>query len=86
MPKLVFHKKAAKYLKRMDARISAQLLTKIQALALNPDEAANVKAMEGDFEGCHRLRHGDMRVIFLWDKEQDTIVITAIGPRGDIYK
>ncbi len=49
-------------------------------------KAANVKAMEDDFDGSHRLRHGDLRVIYHWDKEQDTIVINAIGPRGDIYK
>ena len=86
MAKLVLHKKAAKYLKRMDARIRGQLIAKIQALAENPAEAADVKAMEGDFAGSHRLRHGDLRVIYYWDKEQDTIVITAIGPRGGIYK
>ncbi len=42
--------------------------------------------MEGDYEGCHRLRHGDLRIIYYWDKADGTIVILAIGPRGDIYK
>jgi mRNA interferase RelE/StbE len=70
----------------MDARIKAQLIAKLEALAQSPANAVNVKLMEGEFEGFHRLRHGDLRVIYLWDQEADIIVITAIGPRGDIYK
>ena len=45
-----------------------------------------VKPMEGEYAGCHRLRHGGLRVIYQWDKAQDTLVVLAIGPRGDIYK
>lgn len=86
MAEIVLHKNAAKYLKRMDQRIKAQHIAKLEALSQNPGQAANVKVMEGEYEGCHRLRHGDLRVIYQWDKDADTIVISAIGPRGDIYK
>lgn len=86
MAGIVVHKQAAKYLKRMDVRIKAQLITKLEALALNPETALNVKPMEGEFAGYYRLRHGDLRVIYQWDKEADTIIISVIGPRGDIYK
>ncbi len=86
MARIVLSRKAVKYLKRMDERIKAQLIAKLEALAAAPDEAANVKPMEGEYEGCHRLRHGDVRVIYTWDKAADTVVILAIGPRGDIYK
>ncbi len=70
----------------MDGRIKAQLITKLEALAENPESAPNVKPMEGEFAGYFRLRHGDLRVIYHWDKEADTIVISVIGARGDIYK
>jgi len=86
MAQIVLSKRAAKYLKRLDERIKSQLIPKLESLAADPENAPNVKPMEGDFEGCHRLRHGDLRVIYHWDKEADTIVILAIGPRGDIYK
>ena len=86
MARIVLHKHAAKYLTRMDARLKGQLVAKLEALAANPGEAANVKPMEGDMAGFFRLRHGDLRVIYLWDREADTIVISSIGPRGDIYK
>lgn len=86
MAKIALHKQAAKYLARMDARIKAQLVVKLEALAANPGDAAQVKPMEGDMAGFFRLRHGDLRVIYLWDREADTIVVSSIGPRGDIYK
>ena len=86
MAQVVLSKKASKYLMRMDARIKAQIIPKLEALAADPEAAANVTPMEGDYEGCYRLRHGDLRVIYHWDKDADTIVILAIGPRGDIYK
>jgi len=86
MASIVLSKKAGKSLRRMDERIKAQLIARLEGLAIDPTGAAGVKPMEGDYEGCHRLRHGDLRVIYHWDKAADVIVILAIGPRGDIYK
>jgi len=42
--------------------------------------------MAGEWEGFHRLRHGDLRIIFLHDRKSDTIVVAHVGPRGDVYK
>jgi hypothetical protein len=36
MPKLVVHKRAARYIERMDARIKAQLVARLEELARNP--------------------------------------------------
>ena len=86
MPRLLIHKRAARYLERMDARIKAQLVAKLADLAKDPAAAPGVKAMAGDWTGYHRLRHGDLRVIFLHDRTADTILIAHVGPRGDVYK
>ena len=86
MPRLVVHKRAARYLQRMDARIKAQLVAKLGELAQSPDAMPGVKPMAGDWAWHFRLRHGDLRVIYLHDRTADTIVIAHIGPRGDIYK
>ena len=86
MPKLIVHKRAARYLKRMDARIKAQLVAKLGELAQNPDAMPGVKPMSGDWAGHHRLRHGDLRVIYFHDRTADTIVVAHVGPRGDVYK
>ena len=86
MPRLVVHKRAARYIGRMDARMKAQLLTKLADLASDPDVMPGVKPMAGEWAGFYRVRHGDLRVIFLHDRDNDTIVIAHVGPHGDVYK
>jgi mRNA interferase RelE/StbE len=86
MPKLIVHKRAARYIQRMDARIKAQLVAKLNELAQAPDMASGVKPMAGEWAGFFRLRHGDLRVIYMHDRANDSIVIAQIGPRGDVYK
>ena len=86
MPKLVVHKRAARYMERMDARIKVQLVAKLTGLAKNPDAMPGVKPMAGEWAGFFRLRYGDLRVIYLHDRPNDTIVIAHVGPRGDVYK
>ncbi|MEP2776722.1 MAG: hypothetical protein ABJQ29_11040 [Luteolibacter sp.] len=47
----------------------------------------NVKAMAGDWSGCHRLRVGQYRAIFRL-KQQDgreDFEVLQVGPRGGIY-
>ena len=86
MPKLVVHKRAARYLQRMDVRIKAQLLARMEELAGNPDSMPGVKPMAGEWAGFYRLRHGDLRLIYMHDRADDSIIIAHVGPRGDIYK
>jgi mRNA interferase RelE/StbE len=86
MPKLLVHRRAARYIERMDARIKAQLVAKMEELARNPVGMPSVKPMAGEWSGFFRLRHGDLRVIYFHDRPNDTIVIAHVGPRGDVYK
>ncbi len=48
MPRLVVHRRAARYLERMDAKIKAQLVAKLERLALNPIGMSGVKPMAGE--------------------------------------
>jgi mRNA interferase RelE/StbE len=75
-----------RYLKRMDSRIKTQLFGKLEELARDPAAMAGIKPMAGEWAGYYRLRHGDLRVIYLHDHAVDTIVVAHIGPRGDVYK
>ncbi len=86
MPRLAVHRRAAHYLERIDPKIKAQLVAKLERLASNPGAMPGVKPMAGEWAGFHRMRHGDLRVIFMHDRKADTIVIAHIGPRGDVYK
>jgi mRNA interferase RelE/StbE len=86
MAKLLVHDRAARYVARMDVRLKEQLKAKLQALADDPNAMPGVKAMAGEWAGFLRLRHGDLRVIFFYDRLSDTIIVSHIGPRGDVYK
>jgi mRNA interferase RelE/StbE len=86
MPKLVVHARAGRYIERLDARIKAQLLSKLAELARNPNAITGVKPMAGEWAGFYRLRHGNLRIIFVHDRANDTIVVAHVGPRGDVYK
>jgi len=86
MPRLIVHRRAARYFERMDGRIKAQLKAKLEQLAQNPDAMPGVKPMSGEWAGFYRMRHGNLRVIFLHDRPADAIVIVHVGPRGDVYK
>jgi mRNA interferase RelE/StbE len=86
MPQTIVHSRAARYIERMDARIKAQLKSKLAELAKNPDKMPGIKPMAGEWAGFHRMRHGELRIIFQRDKLNDTIVIAHVGPRGDAYK
>ena len=86
MPRLIIHKRAARYLGTMDARIRGQLLDKLVSLAAAPATMPGVKPMSGESRGYFRLRHGDWRVIYLWDQVADAVIIAHVGPREDIYK
>ena len=70
----------------MDTRIKAQLKLKLEQLAKNPDTMTGVKPMAGEWSGHYRLRHGDLRVIYFHYRAADTLVVSHIGPRGDVYK
>jgi mRNA interferase RelE/StbE len=63
---------------RADAK---RIVAKVKAYAASPEAFAKVKTLKG-IEG-KRLRVGDFRILFTETEEE--VVVTAIGPRGDIY-
>lgn len=86
MAQLVIHRRAARYFERLDERRKSQLREKLAALARDPSSMPGVKPMAGEWRGFYRLRHGDLRVIYLYDAPGDRVVVAHIGPRGDVYK
>jgi mRNA-degrading endonuclease RelE of RelBE toxin-antitoxin system len=44
------------------------------------------KKLRGELEGLFSLRVGGMRAVYEVDAEKKTIVLLAIGSRGDICK
>jgi mRNA-degrading endonuclease RelE of RelBE toxin-antitoxin system len=94
---ILFHRHAAKYVKKMPADRKEKLLEALLALAALPDPSVNpnLSKMSGEWDGTWRLRVGSYRVIcrFSLQDEDPAVVPSAnvfevllVGPRGDIYK
>ena len=85
MYQLLFTEKATKSLKKIPKADAKRILVKLDQLAENPDEAANVKKLTNFPIAGFRLRVGQYRVLF--DKEDTLKIIEVIdvGNRKDIY-
>jgi len=86
MAQRVLHRRAARYFERLDERLKSQPRAKLDELARDPVAMPGVKPMAGEWRGFYRLRHGDLRIIYLVDEPNDRVVVAHIGPRGDVYK
>jgi mRNA interferase RelE/StbE len=76
---VIYHKPAAKALERMNKTERGRIK---HAIGKIPD--GNIRPLRGKYP-LLRLRVGDRRILFAY-KDDETVVIIEIGPRGDIYK
>jgi mRNA interferase RelE/StbE len=81
----VFHPDVAKDLKGLDRGIRQRILNKIQWLLEHVEEVQH-ESLAAQWEGMHRLRVGDYRVVYGIDRTERRIVIYAVGHRREIYK
>ena len=90
MRRIVFHRRAEKYLVLMPQARQIQILRDLEQLAALEclEEHTSVKALSGHYAKWFRLRTGVYRAIFQPREEGDEklLYIDFIGPRGDAYK
>jgi mRNA-degrading endonuclease RelE of RelBE toxin-antitoxin system len=86
MYKIRLYKEAAKYYRRLDAKKQQKINVAIESLRENPVEGPHVKMLKGRLEGKCRYAVGDLRIIYSVNREEETVYVAAIGPRGDVYK
>jgi len=80
---IVILRRPKRYLERLPKNEQERILQALEDLRINPEQAP-VKPLVGRPEGS--LRVGDRRILLRMEKERGRIVITRIGPRGDVYK
>lgn len=83
MYQIEFSKQSIRALRRMPANTAALIRSKLNAVAQDPFAAQGVKKLAG--RDGYRLRVGDWRVLYLLDGGRLRVLVTEIGPRGDIY-
>jgi len=86
MYKVFPHKKAIKYYENLDDKTAKRINKAIEGITTNPLEGPRIKRLRGIHEGKYRYAVGDLRIVYRINVEDKTILIEAIGPRGDIYK
>ena len=86
MAKLVLHRQAANYLKKLPKVQKEKIKTSLRRLEKYPLDYPKIKNMVGEWAGYSRIRVGNLRVIYWYDEIQNTIYIDHIGHRGDVYK
>lgn len=86
MYKIQLAKDAIKYYKKCDVAAKRQLNLCFEALKESPYNDVNIKRLQGELSGLYRYRIGSIRVIYKINETEITVVVVAIGNRGDIYK
>ena len=83
---LVFEKAASKVLARIQPKLAASMIRKLEAIAADPSaNHTNVKPLAGR-RNAYRLRRGDWRIVYFVDRATRQMHVLAIETRGDIYK
>ncbi len=79
-----YEKAAVKALARMPRKVAQTMAAKIALFAAKGKKAhVDIDTLKG-VENGYRLRQGDWRALmYITD---DTLIVTAIKPRGDAYK
>ena len=76
----------ARYLRRLQPDQAARVLTVLRTLCEDPFDDSNSTALHGAMGNFRRARAGQLRIIFRVERELLLVFVTAIGPRGDVYK
>ena len=86
MSHVIVHRHPAKYLKRLPKKTKDRIKDILKQLETNPLKYSGIKQMYGEWAGYHRIRAGNLRIIFWYDAKEDIVYVDHIGPRGDVYK
>ncbi len=91
-----YSKQAIKFLEKNSSLITRQEITSLASLAVKKiilleDTNINLKALKGRWKSYHRIRTGDIRIVFLLNKtkeDNEEIVIFfayKVAHRGNVY-
>ena len=81
---VVFTTEAEADLSRFDKPIVQRILKKIRWLAENFNLIIP-EALVGQWQGLYKLRVGNYRVLYCFDKNKQQIIVHLVGHRRNIY-
>ena len=79
-------KKARKCYQKLDSDSQARFEKLLDILETSPFYYGKcIKRLTGELEGLYRFRIGRLRIFYIIDIENKTVIITNIDVRGDVY-
>ena len=85
MYELAFHPAVTRDLRGLDKITRLRILDKIQWLLEHVDEMRH-KLLTAQWARTYRSRVGDYRVVYGIDREQNKVIVYAVGHRREIYR
>jgi len=70
---------------RLDRPLAQRLFKKLRWLAENFD-AVKPEALTGEWQGVFKLRMGDYRVLYTFNKTKQKIIVHFVRHRREVYK
>lgn len=86
MFKIVLTNEAMKYYRKCDVKTKRLLNESFEDMKVTPMSGPNIKRLHGELNGLYRYRIASLRLVFKVEENESTVIIVAIGSRGDIYK
>ena len=80
-----FTAEALEQLERLDKPVAQQVLKKLHWMAENFDQTSHLP-LTGSLKGVFRLRIGDYRALYTFDKTETIMVVHFVQRRREIYK
>ena len=80
--RLVRHAEA--YLRRLDARTRERVTRQLERIAGDPYGPFSKQLTNA--EGRRSVRVGDIRILYSVDDVERVVLVSAIGPRGHVYR
>ena len=75
--------KADRQLKKLPTKMHSVLLTRIKKLAINPVPVNSKKLIN---RNGWRIRIGDYRILYTFEKKKNELTILSVAHRRDAYK
>ncbi|MBK5283114.1 MAG: type II toxin-antitoxin system RelE/ParE family toxin [Nitrospiraceae bacterium] len=76
---------AAEELGKLDKSVARRIVERVNWLAENL-KSVQLKTLTEEFEGLFKLRVGDYRVVYELIRNEQMIIVHAIGHRREIYR
>ena len=86
MYKTLLHKKASRYYESLNDKKTKRINKAIDSMAKDPFQGVHIKKLKGKMEGKYRYAVGELRIVYNINVDGKTILVEAIGPRGNVYK